>query len=106
MRELAPAGVDGLIDLVGGDSLRSVAALVKDVRQLVSAADAAVSELGGESLPRRLDRASLETVAALMVDGTLDPHITRTFAFDESAQALAVVETGHTAGKVVITISA
>ncbi|MBY8875075.1 NADP-dependent oxidoreductase [Micromonospora sp. PLK6-60] len=104
-RDLAPAGVDGLIDLVGGDSLRSVAALVKDARQLVSAADATVSELGGEYLPRRLDRASLETVAALMVDGTIDPHITRTFTFDRSAAALATVETGHTAGKLVIAVS-
>ncbi|WP_431882912.1 NADP-dependent oxidoreductase [Micromonospora gifhornensis] len=104
VRDVAPAGVDGLIDLVGGDSLRSVAALVTDARQLLSAADVAVSELGGEYLPRRLDRASLETVAALMLNGTVDPRITRTFSFDQSAEALAAVETGHTAGKLVIAV--
>ncbi|WP_430503005.1 NADP-dependent oxidoreductase [Micromonospora trifolii] len=105
VRQLAPSGVDGLIDLVGGDSLRSLAALVTDARQLLSAADATVSELGGEYLPRRLDRASLETVAALMVDGTGDPQITRTFGFDQSAEALAAVETGHSAGKLVLTVA-
>ncbi len=104
VRNVAPAGVDGLIDLVGGDSLRSVAALVTDARQLLSAADVAVSELGGEYLPRRLDRASLETVAALMLNGTVDPRITRTYSFDQSAEALAAVETGHTAGKLVIAV--
>ncbi|MEW2476515.1 NADP-dependent oxidoreductase [Micromonospora gifhornensis] len=104
VRDVAPAGVDGLIDLVGGDSLRSVAALVTDARQLLSAADVAVSDLGGEYLPRRLDRASLETVAALMLNGTVDPRITRTFSFDQSAEALAAVETGHTAGKLVIAV--
>ncbi|WP_217809818.1 zinc-binding dehydrogenase [Micromonospora sp. NBS 11-29] len=65
-----------------------------------------MSELGGEFLPRRLDRPSLEAVAALMTDGTLDPRITRTFSLDQSAEALAAVETGHTAGKLVITVAA
>lgn len=101
--KLAPDGVDGIVDLVGGESLRSVVGLVRDVRQLVSAADSTVSELGGEYLPRRLDRASLDTVAALMVAGKLDPYITRTFTFEQSAEALAAVETGHTTGKLVIT---
>lgn len=39
----APAGVDGLIDLVGGDSMRSVTGLIKDSRQLISVADEAVA---------------------------------------------------------------
>ncbi|MFF5179761.1 NADP-dependent oxidoreductase [Micromonospora sp. NPDC000316] len=106
VRALAPSGVDGLIDLVGGDSLRTVAGLVKDAKQLLSAADNAVSELGGEFLTRRLGRESLEAVAALMVDGTIDPQITRTFTFDQSAEALAAVETGHTTGKLVIAVAA
>ncbi|MEU5903055.1 zinc-binding dehydrogenase [Micromonospora sp. NPDC047527] len=106
VRELAPSGVDGVIDLVGGDSLRAIAGLVKDAKQLLSAADSIVSELGGEYLTRRLGRASLEAVAALMVDGTIDPQITRTFTFDQSAEALAAVETGHTTGKLVIAVTA
>ncbi|KOX02777.1 NADP-dependent oxidoreductase [Micromonospora profundi] len=104
VRALAPSGVDGLFDLVGGDSLRSVAGLVKDAKYLLSAADYTVSELGGEFVDRRLGRTSLEAVAALMVDGTIDPHITRTFTFDQSAEAVAAVETGHTTGKLVIAL--
>ncbi|WP_309232194.1 zinc-binding dehydrogenase [Micromonospora tarensis] len=34
------------------------------------------------------------------------PHITRTFTFDQSAEALAAVETSHTAGKLVLRLSA
>ncbi len=102
IRTLAPAGVDGLIDLVGGESLRSVAGLVKDVKRLISIADMSVSELGGTFVVRRLDRSGLETAAALMVAGTIDPHITRTLPFDQAAEALAAVESGHATGKVVI----
>ncbi|WP_431911874.1 NADP-dependent oxidoreductase [Micromonospora carbonacea] len=106
VRQLAPSGVDGLVDLVGGDALRSVAALVTDPGKVLSAADDTVRELGGEYLPRRLDRASLETVAALMVDGTVDPHVTRVYTFAQSAEAVAAVETGHSAGKLVLAVSA
>ncbi|MGN9809572.1 NADP-dependent oxidoreductase [Micromonospora sp. BQ11] len=106
VRALAPAGVDGVIDLVGGDSLRSVAGLVKDVKRLISVADMSVPELGGTFVVRRLDRSGLETVAALMVAGTIDPHITRTFPLDQAAEALAAVESGHATGKVVITFPA
>jgi NADPH:quinone reductase len=106
VRTLAPAGVDGMIDLVGGDSMRSVAGLVKDARRLVSVADDAVTELGGTFVVRRLDRAGLEKVAALMVAGKTDAHISRSVPFDQAADAVAAVESGHTTGKVIITFAA
>jgi NADPH2:quinone reductase len=106
VRALAPDGVDGLIDLVGGDSLRTVAGLVKDTKQLTSITDGAVTDLGGSFVVRRLDRAALETVAALMVAGTMGAHITRTFTLAEAAEAVAAVETGHATGKLVITFPA
>ncbi len=107
VRTLAPAGVDGLIDMVGGDSLRSVAGLVTDVKRLISiVAGGGVDELGGTFVVRRLDPSGLETVAALMTAGTIDPHITRTFSLDQAADAVAAVESGHATGKLVITFPA
>lgn len=103
VRALAPAGVDGVVDLVGGDSMRSVAGLVEDPARLISIADADVAELGGSFVVRRLGRPGLETVAALMVKGEIDAHITRSYPFEQAADAVAAVESGHATGKLVIT---
>ena len=65
VRDLAPLGVDGLVDLVGGESLRAVAPLARDPKKVVSVADETVSELGGEMVRRRAGRADLERAAAL-----------------------------------------
>ncbi|MFJ9033721.1 NADP-dependent oxidoreductase [Streptomyces sp. NPDC102274] len=102
VRDLAPVGVDGLVDLVGGQSLRTVAPLAGDPKKVVSVADPTVSELGGEMVRRRADRADLERAAALMVRGRLDPHIVKSYPFSQAAEALALVENGHALGKVVI----
>lgn len=107
VRTLTPAGVDGVIDLVGGESLRSVACLVEDVERLISiVADGVVAELGGTYIVRRLGRSGLETVAALMVAGEIDAHITRSLPFDRAAEAVAHVEGGHATGNLVITFPA
>jgi NADPH:quinone reductase len=102
VRDLASHGVDGLVDLVGGESLRAVAPLVGDPKKLVSVGDHTVAELGGEMVRRHLGRADLERAAALFAQGRLDPRITKSYPFSQAADALAVVENGHALGKVVI----
>jgi NADPH:quinone reductase len=103
VRALAPQGVDGVVDMVGGESLRTAAPLVRDPRKLVSVTDPAVAELGGRMVVRRLDRADLERAAALMVEGHLDPHVVATYPLAKAAEAMALVEDGHALGKVVLT---
>ncbi|MFD2473908.1 NADP-dependent oxidoreductase [Amycolatopsis silviterrae] len=93
---------DAIVDTVGGESLRTVAPLAG---KLVSVGDQSVTELGGEFVHRRLDRASLERVAELMADGRLDPHITETYPLARAQEALALVESRHAAGKLVIDLS-
>ncbi|MFE3826649.1 NADP-dependent oxidoreductase [Streptomyces sp. NPDC059092] len=105
VRELAPDGVDGLVDLVGGESLRTVAPLTREPKKVVSVADETVAELGGEMVRRRADRADLEHAAALMVQGRLDPYIVKTYPLSRAAEALALVESGHAPGKVVIDLT-
>lgn len=101
VRELARDGVDLLADLVGGQALRDLASLVKDPSGIVSAADeATATELGGSG--RRGDAEALVTITSVVQHGLVDPHVSATYPLDRAAQALALVESGHAAGKVVI----
>ncbi|MFG2598748.1 NADP-dependent oxidoreductase [Streptomyces sp. NPDC048462] len=103
---LAPEGIDALVDLVGGDSLRTLAPLVDDPARVLSVTDPAVVELGGAMVVRRGERADLERAAALLLEGNIDPHVVATYPFSRAADALALVESGHSLGKVVIDMTA
>ena len=104
--EILPDGVDAILDLIGGDALRSVATLAKKKDAIVSTADPAVAEeVGGAYVTRAQTSENLAAMAQLVVDGKLDPHITDTFTFDQVHEALASVESGHTRGKLVVEVS-
>ncbi|MFI5715937.1 NADP-dependent oxidoreductase [Nocardia sp. NPDC051750] len=105
VREPAPDGVDGIVDLVGGTALRTVAPLARHARNVIAVGDASVSELGGRFVVRRLDRGNLERSARLALDGVLAPVITAVHPLSDAPAALATVENGHTAGKVVIKVA-
>jgi len=104
VRSILPDGVDGVLDLVGGDALRQVSGLVADKSKLVTAADAQTAgELGGSAVTR--DRVGiLKTVAELVADGKLNPHAVDIVPLDKAADAIAGVESGHSRGKVVLEI--
>jgi NADPH2:quinone reductase len=104
-RELVPDGFDGIIDLVGGTSLRTVAPLAKDPRNVIAVGDMSVPDLGGRIVERRLDRENLERSARLALDGVLTPVITAVHPLSDAPAALATVESGHTSGKVVIKVA-
>jgi NADPH:quinone reductase-like Zn-dependent oxidoreductase len=101
-----PGPVDAVLDLVGGDALRSaVAGLDATPSAIVSAADRpGVAALGGQAVARVRTGERLAAVARLVVEGALDPHVTQVRPFDEAGSALAVVEGGHALGKVVLRI--
>ena len=101
-RELVPDGFDGIVDLVGGASLRTVAPLARDPRTVIAVGDQSVHEVGGRFVERRLGRENLERSARLALDGVLAPVITAIHPLSDAPAALATVENGHTPGKVVI----
>ncbi|MCX2953719.1 NADP-dependent oxidoreductase [Lentzea sp. NEAU-D7] len=103
--ELVPDGFDAIVDLVGGASLRTVAPLAKDPRNVIAVGDASVSDLGGRFVERRLDRENLERSAGLALDGVLAPAISAVHPFSDALVALAAVENGHAVGKVVIKVT-
>ncbi|MFD0270441.1 NADP-dependent oxidoreductase [Streptomyces sp. NPDC127106] len=104
-RELVPGGFDGIVDLVGGTSLRTVAPLARDPRNVIAVGDTSVPDLGGRLVERRVDRENLERSARLALDGVLAPVITAVHPLSEAPAALAAVENGHTSGKVVIKVA-
>ena len=106
VRAAAPDGVDGVYDLVGGEVLAEAAGLLTDRTKLVTAGAPApeVEKLGGARVERARNAAVLDAVAQLVVDGELDPHVTRTFPLDRAGEALRTVEEGHARGKIVIEV--
>ncbi|MGB3956316.1 MAG: NADP-dependent oxidoreductase [Brooklawnia sp.] len=103
VRELAPDGVDLVIDLVGGEVLREAAPLARTPDRVISAADRGVLDLGGAV--RKRDPQAMARVADVLAAGLVDPHITATFPLERAADAMAVVESGHAAGKTVVEVA-
>ncbi|MCU1630927.1 MAG: putative zinc-binding NADP-dependent dehydrogenase [Pseudonocardia sp.] len=106
IRAAAPAGVDAVFDLVGGESLRTVAELTEDPSRVRSVADKELAkELGGGDVLRDRSTAVLTEVARLVAAGELDPHVTDVRPFADAGSALRIVESGHALGKVAIRLA-
>ncbi len=102
---IMPTGVDAIFDLAGGAGLRAVVDLLADRSKLISAGDPSVTEFGGRMMERDRGERVLKLVAAMVVEGKLDPHVEDVIALDDAAAAIAAVEIGHAKGKVVIQVS-
>lgn len=95
--------VHGIVDLVGGDTLRTAA--VKTGAPIVSVADPVLAaQWGGSGAVRERTTAAFTRLADLVVTGVLRPRIDHTFPLDRAGEALALVENGHALGKVVIEV--
>ena len=105
VRRIRPDGVDAVLDLVGGESLRTVADLAGDRGKVLSAADPRTAqEVGGGPVRRSRTGSVLAEVVRLVADGKLDPHAVDVRPLDEAGEALRAVESGHARGKVVIQV--
>ncbi|WP_033278662.1 NADP-dependent oxidoreductase [Streptomyces sp. NRRL F-525] len=107
VRAIAPDGVDGAYDLVGGEVLTEAATLLTDPTKLITAGAPApeVEKLGGARVERARNSAVLDALAQLVLRGQLDPHVTQTFPLDRAGEALRTVEDGHARGKIVIEVA-
>ncbi|MDT0317009.1 NADP-dependent oxidoreductase [Streptomyces millisiae] len=106
LRELLPDGPDAVLDLVGGDALLGAASLLGDrTRVLGVTGEPLATRFGVGRLVNVGDSATLSALAGLVGAGRLDPRVHRVFPFVESGNALALVESGHVAGKVVIDVA-
>ena len=82
-------------------ALRDLAVVAKDPTVIISTADpTTVQQLGGVAVVRT--REGLEKVTGVAQYGLVDPQVTDRYSLDQAAEAVALVEAGHTAGKVII----
>lgn len=103
VRELAPDGVDLVLDLVGGDTLKAAAPLAKSPDRVISIVDQSVVGLGGAPRTRHPD--ALEKITGVFGYGLIDAHVTATYPLDRAAEAFARVEEGHAPGKTVVEVA-
>jgi NADPH:quinone reductase-like Zn-dependent oxidoreductase len=110
-RQLAPQGVDAVLDVIDGpEELKRVASLVREGGRLITTLDAAdIDALAHQGvtaqnflnhpLPEHFDE-----LARLVVDGELRVHIEHSFPLEEAVTALDLSERGEVRGKVVLTM--
>jgi len=104
-RALVPEGFDVIVDFVGGSTLDSTRDLLAPDGVVASIADSrARTEFGGHYLWVRPNAEQLGELAHLVADGKLRVEIAATYPLDEAAAAYAELESGHTRGKIVVTV--
>jgi NADPH:quinone reductase-like Zn-dependent oxidoreductase len=103
--ELAPGGVDAVVDFIGGDALANSPKLVKDPARIASVVDpATVLGVGGRYVFVRPNPNQLAELSEMVDAGQLRIEVAATFPLEQAAQAHALVEDGHVRGKVVLTV--
>ena len=112
VRDAHPDGVDALLVAVPvGDGFGGLADLVRDggaVATTVGGADVeALAQRGvtAENVYAQADPASFDQVLRLAADGSLEVPLMHTYGFDEIPQALGLVGTRHSRGKVAIVLA-
>ena len=102
---VAPAGIGVALDLAGSGSLADLVAIVGDSARVASAADFGAPALGVAMVQGNLNGpANLAKASRLGESGAYTPRIQATFPIEKAAEAQAHVQSGHTQGKVVITL--
>ncbi len=105
--------VDVVFDLVGPEAAEAALPTLRDGGVLVTAAsgagvgplqDAAAGRVQVTGILVEPDRTGLESLAALVAEGRLRPHVAETFPLAEAARAHELGETGRTQGKLVLTV--
>lgn len=106
LRSELPHGADAVFDLIGGPVLSAAAELVTDRSRLVSAVSPDLAaELGGAAVRQDRSVRVLAEVGRLAAEGRLSPQVTSVVDFQNAAEAIAAVESGHSRGKVVLRVS-
>lgn len=106
-----PSRVDAMIDCVGGDALRELAALVERStggngrsRRIRSLADKeTVAEVGGSGVRRRRTSEVFGDIAERARRRDFEISLSDVIPFGNAHDAMRVVEGGHARGKIVVT---
>lgn len=106
VREFFPEGVDAVLDLNGSDLARSPELLSdSSFGRITSVIDpVTVKELGGHYAFVQPDVRDLDALTELIDAGKVKVEIAETYALADAAKAWEQSQTGHTRGKLVITV--
>ncbi|MEV7627591.1 NADP-dependent oxidoreductase [Actinoplanes sp. NPDC089786] len=106
VRALAPAGVDAAVDIAGSGVIPELIRLTGDPAAVVSIADFSAPGHGASvSTGFGRDRTpALREGARLVAAGRLTLPVTRTFPMDRAGDAQAASATGHTRGRIIVTL--
>jgi NADPH:quinone reductase-like Zn-dependent oxidoreductase len=106
VRELAPGGVDAVLDTAGKGSLPQLVQLVDDPALVVSIADFSAPSYGARVTSGGGERAAyaIAEAARLYEQGRYVIEVERTFPLAEGAEAHRLSESGHVRGKLVLLV--
>lgn len=105
--------VDVVLDTIGGENARRSLQILKPNGTLITLPqplDDACQQLADEKNIKaefiivKPSQIQLQDIATLIGDEELQPFVSKTFALSEFKEALKTVKSGHTKGKVVITV--
>lgn len=105
VQELAPDGVDAILDLIGGVELEQSIPLLKSGGRLASTVEYGVAKYGGQLVAGHPDRDRLRELVDQVAAGELTVRIAAIYPLEEAPAALDLVGGRHARGKVVIDIS-
>lgn len=103
IKELAPDGVDVVVDYVGG-VLDTTRAVLREGGRHASIADPDVIGAGGQWMWARPDAEGLRALADLADQGKLRVPVAETFPLERVADAFALSQEGHVHGKILIEV--
>jgi NADPH:quinone reductase-like Zn-dependent oxidoreductase len=101
IHELAPEGVDAVLDLVG-NAVWLTEQVLRTPGRIVSVTDPGVAGIGGRYLWVRPDAADLTALSTLADAGDLSVHVAGTFPLSLAADAHRLSMRGGTRGKIVV----
>lgn len=104
VRELAPAGVDAVVDYVGGVGEDTLAVLAEGGRH-ASIADPSVLAHGGHYLWVRPDAEDLAALVELVDAGRVSVEVAQTFPLERAAEAYRASMSGHVRGKIAVSLA-
>jgi NADPH:quinone reductase-like Zn-dependent oxidoreductase len=105
VRELAPDGVDAVLDLIGGEALDTTGELLRRAGRVVSVTEPRVKdEFGGVYVFVRPDVPQLHALRELVETGELRPIVQSVHEFGEVRAAVGEASSGRVSGKVVLRI--
>ncbi|UII23774.1 NADP-dependent oxidoreductase [Fulvivirga ligni] len=104
--------VDLVIEIVGGDHIKRSIRVIKEGGTLVSnlglneEAATLAKERGVKGIAYLVQSNGddMDQLAELLASGKVKAHVSKTYPFEQLAKAHEQVETGHTVGKVVVTV--